>query len=629
MPMTASVYGGFHFGSLDSAIESPPTPYGPYHDPAIADKAYQIPGPYGRFSDGYRSGYSSSSWRSDTMSSGLSSNPSSHDFGEEYPLFTSDMAATGVISGSPHERPQRVSYSFPYADFTLPEEIEEMVDGGHAQSYPEAGLPQVSLSANSSLQGPLVGRTANLRELINYYDQVIAPVILAFDGPTNPWRNHIIRLASGSDGLQHAIAALAASNLRMRRDYQPIMLQEQKLLGESSENRHDQSVRKSSIAHNILADQVDHPEEFALQGKHSHRELYHKSEAIRALNMELSQLRMNPYTSDETVLATLLVLCLYHICDTGVAKFKNQFAGVKKLMSLRKRRTRSLDSNWLLAMFKWFDSITATVNDREGLFEEYMEEEDADEWVLENIAGCDARLFKIISKLGRLNMLSQGKAVSDGTSTPRAQPPRPSQLYFNTPHDYNGYSGMNLATDHPLETQPQFAVEWYALHQALHDLHFDQTANPQSMQSMSAAPDQDSDIIDLRHISESFRYSALLYLERIAHPRQSSSAPNFCQLVDEAIYHIQAVKSDVYLLWPLFITGNECVREDHRDLIRQRCRSIQSDSGFYNNTSTLDLLEKTWQAKNACSASSDGPGASGPFEWRKNMNTGEEEYIVI
>jgi hypothetical protein len=54
------------------------------------------------------------------------------------------------------------------------------------------------------------------------------------------------------------------------------------------------------------------------------------------------------------------------------------------------------------------------------------------------------------------------------------------------------------------------------------------------------------------------------------------------------------VQSDVYLLWPLFITGSECVLDSHRNLIRERCSNISKDSGFFNNLSCLELLEKIW-----------------------------------
>ena len=104
---------------------------------------------------------------------------------------------------------------------------------------------------------------------------------------------------------------------------------------------------------------------------------------------------------------------------------------------------------------------------------------------------------------------------------------------------------------------------------------------------------------DLSNISESFRYSALLYTERLGDPHLPSSHPRFQNLVLIALHYISAVQSDVCLLWPLFVTGTECVFESQRNVIRQRCEDIQKDSGFFNNISCLELLEKIWAAADA------------------------------
>ncbi|PIG80665.1 hypothetical protein AARAC_007790 [Aspergillus arachidicola] len=99
---------------------------------------------------------------------------------------------------------------------------------------------------------------------------------------------------------------------------------------------------------------------------------------------------------------------------------------------------------------------------------------------------------------------------------------------------------------------------------------------------------------DVFHISESFRHSAILYTERLAYPDLPSPHPRIQSLVHRAMHHISLVKSDVYLLWPLFITGAECVLEKHRTFIRERCKDLSKDSGFLNNLSCLELLEKIW-----------------------------------
>ena len=417
------------------------------------------------------------------------------------------------------------------------------------------------------------------------------------------------------------------------------------------ETTHDASVRKSSIAHNMLRDSLDKFGSSSGPGQPSQRELYHKGESIRALNAKLGDPSVK---DDDSVLATLLVLCLYHVCDTGVAKFRTQFAGVKKILALRNTKNVSKESRWLITMFKWFDAMTATVNDREGQFEEDTVDYDSfeiDEWSLENLAGCDARLFKIISKLGRLNLLSQGKSVNGPSSRPRSMAPRRTyDFYSMSPAPVNTtWSGTTQtnqameALDDERDPQTRFAVEWQATRQELLDWQFDASTIPMSMLT---PPYHDTNVnaLDLNHISESFRYSALLYTERLANPSTPSSAPNFQSLVAHAILHIQAVKSDVFLLWPLFVTGTESVLPEHRELVRKRCLAIQEDSGFFNNMSTLTLLERIWEDADremgcdglvsglgaVCGVeAARGSGGTGPFKWRKAMGEVDGEYIVI
>jgi hypothetical protein len=107
-----------------------------------------------------------------------------------------------------------------------------------------------------------------------------------------------------------------------------------------------------------------------------------------------------------------------------------------------------------------------------------------------------------------------------------------------------------------------------------------------------------------------------------------------------------AVQSDVYLLWPLFIVGSECVQEDHRAAIRARCKDISKDSGFVNNLSCLELLEKIWADHSDESSYPvypsemgppqplDGNGSPAPsqvFRWSRVMQAkrGDGEYMVV
>ncbi|MCJ1446964.1 MAG: hypothetical protein MMC23_007472 [Stictis urceolatum] len=648
MPMTAGVFGGF-----GDAIDSPMTPpYGGPEPMAIPKSYPQSSWAAGSFPESYGSVPSVSSWQSDAISSSLSSETASAGIQED-DMFYTDPSVTDTLDGVLAETRYTHAHDNQFRTSPIKEEpAEEDQDLETISSHHyDSGSLTLSIPTNHSMPSMLVGKTPALRQLINYYDKVIAPVIVAFDGPTNPYRTHILRMAHDSEALQHAIAALSASNLRMRRDSEnsPAQLS---IADTPHETTHDVSVRKSSIAHNMLRDSISQAEALNEPGQPSQAELYHKKESIKALNMSLARGMDSPAANDDTVLATLLVLCLYHICDTGVAKFKTQFAGVKKLMALRnKPPASSSDIQWLITMFQWFDAMTATVNDREGQFEADhpfvpppFSASSTDEWSLENLAGCDGRLFKIISQLGRLNLLSQNKPVYPHSSSliGKPLPPRnPSTDYYSLPSDPprfdgNGYTAL-LPDPEPTSSSPraQFFAEWSSLRQQLLDWRFDPALLPSSMLSTPTAsptshthtqgPSMDVHALDCLHISESFRFSALLYTERLAHPTLPSSSANFQSLVCRAMEHIGRVKSDVYLLWPLFITGTECVEEGHRERIRGRCRAIQSDSGFYNNESTLGLLERVWRKKDAGGAEGEG----GPFTWRKEMRCEEGEYIVI
>lgn len=52
---------------------------------------------------------------------------------------------------------------------------------------------------------------------MDYYRNTMAPSMVYVDGPHNPFRHHILQLAANSQSLQHAICALSACNLRMKR----------------------------------------------------------------------------------------------------------------------------------------------------------------------------------------------------------------------------------------------------------------------------------------------------------------------------------------------------------------------------------------------------------------------------
>ncbi|KAG8626213.1 hypothetical protein KVT40_005158 [Elsinoe batatas] len=476
--------------------------------------------------------------------------------------------------------------------------------------------------------------SSRMQSLLDFYDKHICSVLVAFDGPTNPYRAHVLSLATHNEGLQHAIAALATNNIRMRSQKH---LQAPGFVEELSEE-----------GPNALKD----------RSEPSPEETLYKAMSIDQLNMQLAH---PGSVDDDSVLATLLILCLFHVCDSGFSKFKTQLAGVQKLLQLRGPAGQSGFIGWVQMFFTWFDVMSSTVNDRETEIENDsfdMLDFSTDLGALEQFSGCDGRLFKLIARLGRLNLLAQDRPVRNKKPTADApatkhyqnqwrQPARnmtpravkPDDYYrmdgngWTTPlDDYESDSFMPSTYQYP-DSRTEFWTEWHDIRSRLQSWSMDYNSIPgpsapsgTNSSSSSLGPEQR----DLVHINESFRSSALLYTERLASPHLPSSAPNFQQLVAQGLFHITALSItscvNKFLLWPLFIIGTECVDPSHRATVRSRCVEIQRESGFFNNLSVLEVLERAWREPET---SPDFGCAQQAFKWRKAMDRVDGEYIVV
>jgi hypothetical protein len=492
-----------------------------------------------------------------------------------------------------------------------------------------------------------------MQYLLDYYDRFICPVLVAFDGPTNPYRMHVMHLAMRSEGLQNAIAALSTNNIRMRGGT------EARRLG------FQQGPGVSHVLPDHAYSQFTAQELREMQGEPSLEEQRYKATSIALLN---SQLADPARSKDDSVLATLLILCLFHVCDSGFSKFKTQLAGVQKLLSMRDSSVQSNFVGWIEVFFTWFDVMTSTVNDRETQVRGDsldMMNLSADLGALEHLAGCEGRLFKLIARLGRLNLLSQNRPVREispgNNTTPRPTPqPKRAKDYYSLHYDHpdgNGWGtaltdALNTSSPSPgsgpspaeKDTRFEFWTEWHEIRARLQEWELEAPGGETmpSAPSCGAAPSSlalSPAQAALLHISESFRYSALLYTERLAHPTLSSSALNIQNLVAQGLYHISqiGVASCVnkFLLWPLFIIGTECMDEQHRAIVRQRCVEIQRESGFFNNLSGLEVLEKVWREDDERADGQAARQACGnvlgtqAFRWRKAMNRVDGEYIML
>jgi hypothetical protein len=485
-----------------------------------------------------------------------------------------------------------------------------------------------------------------MQYLLDYYDKFICHVLVAFDEPgTNPYRTHVMHLAMRDEGLQYAIAALATNNMRMRN---------------AIEGRRVSSPQSVGLLPSHAFNAISAKELRELHGQATDEEKHYKATSISLLNRKLAR---PDGAQDDSILATLLILCLFHVCDSGFTKFKTQLAGVQKLLSMRDRSVQSQFIGWIELFFTWFDVMTSTVNDRETEVQGEsldMMNLTANLGSLEHLSGCDGRLFKLIARLGRLNLLSQNRAVRDLDATPRGSPkPARARDFYSFNFDNLDGNGWGSLIDDPVSPstptgnnrQSMFWSEWNDIRTRLQSWQMDQPS-PATAMGGTDSKGQSSAQSALLHMSESFRYAALLYTERLAHPTPApSNGFNFQNLVAQGLYHISQIGvtscMNKFLLWPLFIIGTECVEPEHRAMVRQRCIEIQRESGFFNNLSGLEVLEKVWQDQDDEAAGADetlsmsfesllGPGQGSfdsaqqqAFRWRRAMDRVDGEYIVI
>lgn len=471
---------------------------------------------------------------------------------------------------------------------------------------------------------------------LDYYENIMCPSMVLIDGPDNPFRS-ILRLASSSRSLQHAICALSACNLRMKRKLS---------LG--------QHTRESPLAESGTSEQIPETHSDAsLTEEHQHRNM-----AVNLLNQQLNDPSQSYH---DNVLATILILCHYRMVESGIAKFHTQFAGVKKILSMRNSAPfqPSTDSSWMEAIFTYFDSISASINEREAQLNHTFFGLAPDSHLLppgaENWVGCDRELFMTINKLGRLNLLSQHRPVQNvmttptgRVGTPRSSSPLGSPLghtfkqtgpsigdFFNMPvqrFDGNGFasqlddeeilsSGLCSSPNYD-DHRSSFWREWKEARTALQNWEFD---SHRVAASLPGAPGPNM-IRDLNSLSEAFRYAALLYTERLAAPHMQANHNSFRNLVSQVVYYATALESgssaEKFLLWPLFVAGSECVNELQQNIIRSKCRDIMSRSGYMNNLAALEVLERLWAGEFQQQEQEARFGLRrGPFSWTKCIGT--------
>lgn len=540
----------------------------------------------------------------------------------------------------------------------------------HEATQNPAHWPSVFESCSIHMSSELI---AKMPFFMDYYKTIMAPSMVFIDGPHNPFRDHILRLAAGSQSLQHAICALAACNLRMKRKLS---------LGHGTREMAEKMMAEKAMGESLADAAVD--------DQSVSEEFQHRNLAVHLLNQQLN----DPAKAvQDSVLATVLLLCHYRMAESGIAKFHTQFAGVKKILAMRRAQhvVSSGETAWMEAIFTYFDSISATINDRET----QLGSDGGNPSFLppgaENLVGCERGLFRTISRLAQLNLLSQHRPLQTQQRRPshgyfprannlgdlgsfdiNGQPPLTKSQNSHSPftlplgHAYkssvaslqnqelldmysapsrrfdgNGFM-RTLGDDEVLASavsnsaafddhRVSFWQEWKEVRQALQNWEFDALR----LQATLPCDPSPSQLRDLGCLSEAFRYAALLYTERLAGPSSPSSGANFQNLVSQVVYYATSLDvgspAEKFLLWPLFVAGSECVNDLQRNIVRSRCRDIMGRSGYMNNLAALDILENLWSGEAEKGAGGMGPLKMGPFNWTKCIGGlgGEVEWIMF
>ncbi|KAJ4327599.1 hypothetical protein N0V84_001988 [Fusarium piperis] len=535
--------------------------------------------------------------------------------------------------------PEAEAYSASYNSMPIawqsPSIQEEDVKSHHSDFAP-SHWPTASEAQSVHVSQDLISK---MPFFMDYYENIMCPSMVFIDGPHNPFRDHILRLAANSQSLSHAICALASCNLRMKRKLS---------LGRDTRELSEKLMADKHAAEAMADTQ---PDDLSLAEEYQHRNL-----AVHLLNEQLND--RNKSTHD-SVLATILLLCHYRMVESGIAKFHTQFAGVNRILALRSQQfTASGDSAWMEALFTYFDAISASINEREAqVHPGFGSISDVQLPVgAENLVGCDCELFKTISRLGRLNLLSQNRPVKSRSHGVSGRSPSPSYISplghahkatfgmgmgvagqqtgdmnlanhgyeggaFGTALNGEGLISSTGSTTTYDDNRSLFWHEWKEARLALQSWQFDTS---RVAASLPGSPTQ-GQLRDLESLSEAFRYAALLYTERLVSPSLPSGHQSIQSLVSQVIYYAANLETgssaEKFLLWPLFVAGCECVNELQQDMVRSKCRDIMLRSGYMNNLAALEVLERLWAGdwtgEEPLSPGARAGGQRGPFNWTK------------
>jgi hypothetical protein len=462
---------------------------------------------------------------------------------------------------APVQNPATVRTADPASDF--PANLQS--------SWPSPGTQQISAFHHLS---------PHMQYLIEYYDKAICPTLVAVDGPKNPYRAFIIPLAAQSGpALSTAIAALAANVLHVRSSAQYGMAPPAQIVCE-------EAVQFKTTSVNIFNAAIQDP----------------------------------AAAQDDSVLATLVVLALYNISNSGLSKLKSQMSGIRRILALRGSNTTQF-LQWATMFFTWLDIMTATFHDHEAQIRTStldLLDFSANLGALEHLASCESRLLKMVSGQQRQQPQQMFSPPFSAASAPEAH--SPFSAYFTAPSPpqptptKDFFHTSDLSVEGPSASNPRHDFWSEMQHIRPRIRHYTGSApssasdpfapstpmtpsfSHQSHTSTTAPTDSQA----LSHASEVMRHAALLFAERLAFPHLPPNAPQIQHLVASTLHHLSSIAPNSpinrFLLWALMVVGAECVRPMDRDVVRLRCGEAMREPGFFQRSSALDVLERVWAA---------------------------------
>jgi hypothetical protein len=497
-------------------------------------------------------------------------------------------------------------------------------------------------------------------QLVDYFDKAICPILVAVDGPRNPYRVHVLALAqrSGSSALANAVAALSANVL------------------------HQRAAVNGPPGYSMSPLSLSQP-----RGA-SDESLQFKAQAVALFNAAAN----DPAAAhDDAMLATLVVLTLFGISESGgVAKLKSQLPEVRQIVSMRSGSaslTGSVGGNvflhWAAAFFAWLDIMTATVADKEtqmrtpGLD---LLDFSASLGALDHLAFSEGRMLKVVARMAAPQPQQHQQQAH------LAHHPHPHRPHHSHSSSFGGVASVRQATDtrrpsinpftglplasppsqattfaaaaaasaemtasldgvivngtagNPADARQEFWSEWTGVRARLRRMSRDASAaastaagapgsttpgvfpvSPAMRPGMApvvggtSPVKSEAEAEQVTHAAEAFRQAASLFAERAASaagppspsssppsPTSGANSPAVQQLVATVLHHVSRVPTASplhrILAWPLLLAGTDAARPAHRDVVRLRAPDALREPGFCGAASALDVLERVWAA---------------------------------